>query len=137
MRLRQTITVIVLLLVFLSACAPERTYVDTLSMTAGDCDSRLYRWSVRSGDPIHLDFENPSDRSYTWVLLGKVIKEPFDPSDLDGAYTTIEIPAATTIRTAVNIPLAPGEYQVLCGPTGGLDGKVVSLLTVTLLEEAP
>jgi len=129
--------VIFLLAAVLAGCAPEREYTDTLAMTAEDCGSRIHRWSVRSGDQPTLEFENPTGDTYIWVLLGNVIQEPYDSSDLDGAYTTVEIPAGKKFSAPVAVPLAPGEYQVLCGPSGALDGKVVSLLTVTLLEDNP
>ena len=129
--------VVLIVAVSLAGCAPERVYTDTLTVTARDCDSRIHRWSVRSGDQPTLQFNNPTDSAYTWVLLGDVIREPYDPSDLEGAYTTVEIPAGASYSAPVAVPLAPGEYQVLCGPSGALDGKVVSLLTVTLLEDNP
>lgn len=127
----------VLLLTILSSCGlkPERNYVDTIQMDSANCDSKLYRWFARSGQEMKLEFSNASSQTFDWIMLSQNIQEPFDPTDLLDTWYTASVEPGKTMEASFQVPLAPGEYQIVCGPSNGIDGKVVNVLTITNLPE--
>ncbi|NTU75977.1 MAG: hypothetical protein HGA86_07640 [Anaerolineaceae bacterium] len=127
----------ILLILFVSGCSPkpERNYVDVIKMDSANCDSRLFRWFARSGQEMKLEFSNSGSGTFDWIMLRQNIQEPFDPSDLLDVWFTTSAEPGTTKTTSFQVPLAPGEFQILCGPSGSIDGKVVNVLTITNLPE--
>jgi hypothetical protein len=118
-------------LLFCAACAPAKhTPVDAFTVKMSACLTSPGHYWVTSDSKVDIKLENDTQQPYQWMLMAKDVLNGFKPSDQANIFWQTEIPAGQTVEQTVHVPAMPGQYQVLCGPSGQVDGTVIGSLTV-------
>ena len=116
------------LLVACSGQGPSTTI--SVGMTDFQCIPNLF--TVPAGQEITVNAVNNGAVVHDFVLMkwATTVGDKYDEEDLPNVYWKIELQPGETTTTSFTAPMAPGEYQVVCGTKGHLEAGMIARLIV-------
>jgi hypothetical protein len=137
-KLLTTLCLISIWTALLSGCQasdPFSEATDQIEVEISEQSCSPEKWTVNSGDNIHLSATNNLDQDVIWAILQTSKNFPYDQESIQQAYWSIEIPPNSKIEIEFSAPAAPARYPVYCGPTNELDQGYPARLVVVLKPE--
>ena len=118
-----------LFMLLLSGCSPAPTEITV------DLQEFMFTPSaitVPAGQEISLTLVNNGAVEHEFVIMkfGKEVSVPFSDDDEDNIYWEHEVEPGATDTVTFIAPSDPGEYQLVCGIAGHLEGGMQGVLTV-------
>ena len=119
------------LFVLTSACSPtmQPRYSTEIDVTMVDYGYQPAQWRVPAGTDILIHATNEGDFQHDWILLANPYTQPYDQDDIESTIFSLSVNPGESKTGEFKTPLAPGEYDVICGQPGhaekGIVGKII------------
>ena len=88
--------------------------------------------TVPAGEVVNITLINNGAVEHEFVIMkfGKEVSVPFNEDDEDNIYWEHEVEPGATETVTFTAPADSGEYQLVCGIAGHLEGGMQGVLTV-------
>lgn len=130
MKSRIVIGAAVALSLALAACGPKKASISA-SMTEFMYEPES--WTVPAGAEVTLTLTNNGSVEHEWLLLdaGVTIVPPFDEEAVtDSILVDQDVDAGASATVVFTAPTTPGNYEVVCGVAGHIEGGMTGTLIV-------
>lgn len=119
-----------LLSLALAACGPKKA---SISANMTEFAFAPASWEVPAGSEVTLTLTNAGSVTHEWLLLdaGTTITPPFDEEAVtDKILVDQDVDAGASATIVFTAPAQPGDYEVICGVAGHIEGGMVGHLIV-------
>jgi len=130
MKSRIAMGAMLMLSLALAACGPKKA---SLSASMTEFKYEPASWTVPAGAEVTLTVTNAGSVEHEWLLLdaGVTITPPFDEEAVkESILVDQDVDAGATATVVFTAPSVPGEYEVVCGVAGHIEGGMTGKLIV-------
>jgi len=130
MKKYSVLTLFVMMALLLSGCAKK--YSTEMTVDVKEFVYTPTEFTIPAGEEVTLNITNSGSVEHEFVIMkyGKEVSVPFGDDDEDNIFWEVEVLPGGSESVTFTAPSDIGEYQVICGIPGHVEGGMIAKLFV-------
>lgn len=130
--MKKGLVFVVVMVLSLAVWGCAKNYSTELAIDMMEFQFNPEEFTVPAGQEITVDLSNSGavEHEIVIIMLGEEVTMPFSDDDEDKIYWEHELAAGGAETVTFTAPTEPGEYHIVCGIPGHMEGGMTGKLLV-------